>query len=153
MLHIIRRFFMVLGVLFFIQLVGLGYLVVADPFNLRPLAVMLWQASGTKTAAVDTGSSIPATETTLQGTSTEPVDPPADKTSEVAVPAAVQPTLVNSAQAKALQSVGVDASAIENITPAQESCFVGILGAARVGAIKAGAVPTATEFFSVRGCL
>jgi hypothetical protein len=144
---------MVLGVLFFIQLVGLGYLVVADPFNLRPLAVMLWQASSTKTAAVDTGSSIPATETTVQGTSTEPVDPSADKTSEVVVPTVPQPTAVNSAQAKALQSVGLDTSAIANITPAQESCFVSILGAVRVGDIKAGAVPTAGEFFSVRSCL
>ena len=148
----IRRFFMVLGVLFFIQLVGVGYLVIADPFNLRPLVSLVWQASGVKTALVNSADSVSTGAVDSPAGSTQSVDVPTSTVSEEAVPATKTAT-VNSEQTKALQSVGLDASAIADITPAQESCFVSILGAVRVGEIKAGAVPTTSEFFSVRSCL
>ncbi len=54
------------------------------------------------------------------------------------------------AQAQALDSVGISASAISE---EQEACFVRVLGQTRVDEVKAGAIPTAAEFFSARGCL
>lgn len=150
-MKLIRRLFMVLGVLFFIQLIGIGYVVIADPFNLRPLALMVWQASRVAAPAAstpvgsesDTAASDSAVSSATQSGTTAPS----------AQATASEATGINADQAKALQSVGLDASALAAITPAQEACFVGILGATRVAEIKAGAVPTASEFFSVRNCL
>jgi len=62
--------------------------------------------------------------------------------------------LLNESQAQALESFGIDPAQVPStITPEQEACFIEILGEARVEEIKAGASPTATEFFRARGCL
>lgn len=150
-MKLIRRFFMVLGVLFFIQLIGIGYVVIADPFNLRPLALMVWQAS--RVAAPVAPTPVGSESDTSASDAAVSSETQSGGTAPAAQAAARETTAINADQAKALQSVGLDASAIAAITPAQEACFVSILGAARVAEIKAGAVPTASEFFSVRSCL
>lgn len=62
--------------------------------------------------------------------------------------------VLNAAQEKTLETLGVDpASVPSRITPAQEKCFVSILGAARVAEIKAGGTPSAAEYFQAKGCL
>ena len=130
-----------MGVIFTVLLCGLGYIVVADPFHVRPLLTLLLQpakSAATETVTTDT----PVSEPTTGASSTA--------ASPVATPVR-EPT---SAQREALQSVGINPdSAISNITPTQMACFVGILGSVRVAEIKAGAVPTSAEFFSVRSCL
>lgn len=142
---------MFLGVLFFIQVIGLGYLIIADPFHVRPLVLMMWQASSVHTngtvGALETSGTAPLPAGDSSGGESSVVTTP--ETSASITPAAA----INADQAKALQSVGLSADAIANITPAQEACFVSILGATRVNEVKAGAVPTASEFFSVRSCL
>ena len=61
---------------------------------------------------------------------------------------------LNAAQEKTLETLGVDpASVPSSITPAQEKCFVSVLGASRVVEIKAGDTPSATEYFKAKGCL
>lgn len=61
---------------------------------------------------------------------------------------------LNDAQEKTLETLGVDpASVPSSITPAQEKCFVSVLGAARVAEIKAGDTPSATEYYKAKGCL
>lgn len=61
---------------------------------------------------------------------------------------------LNESQERALESVGVDpASLPTSITPEQEVCFEAVLGTERVEEIKAGAMPTATEFFRARDCI
>lgn len=62
--------------------------------------------------------------------------------------------ILNEKQEKALETFGIDpASVPSSITPEQESCFVAILGQARVDEIKAGDSPAAVEFFKAKGCL
>lgn len=58
------------------------------------------------------------------------------------------------AQEKALETFGVDAASVpSSITPAQEACFTAELGAERVAEIKAGDMPTPTEFFKAKACV
>jgi hypothetical protein len=72
----------------------------------------------------------------------------------IAGEATPQPTGVSPSQAKALESVGINPETVPpQFTPEQISCFVGILGQARVDAIVAGAVPTPAEFFQAKDCL
>jgi len=144
-------FFAVLGFIFFWIIVGAIYFVVADPFNLRPLVNMLWQASESKTnpAPAQRVPAEPAAPLT-----TEPTDETGSQSvNQTPLQTATQSPGLNADQAAALDSVGLDANAASSITPEQEVCFVQILGQARVDAVKAGAVPSASEFFSVRGCI
>ena len=138
MYTIIRGFFAIMGVLFTLILIGLLYVVIADPFNLRPLVQMVWQA-GTPTAVSPTATN-------------EPVSPPPAGSAAAAQPTTADSvaTPISPAQMQALEAAGIDPN---TITPAQITCFTEKLGAARVTAIKAGATPSATELFSVRSCL
>ena len=61
---------------------------------------------------------------------------------------------LSSEQEEALETVGVDpASLPTEITSEQEVCFEAVLGVERMAEIKAGATPTASEYFAARGCL
>lgn len=141
MVRIIRLFFMGMGVTFTLLLCGLGYVVVADPFHVRPLfSLFLPSSKGVLTEPMTTDTS--ASAPTIAASST------------AAAPAATPSSGPTTAQRDAMQAVGINPrSAISNITPTQMACFVNILGSARVAEIKAGAVPTSAEFFSVRSCL
>ncbi len=62
--------------------------------------------------------------------------------------------IINTAQQKALESIGIDPAKIPSkITPEQEFCGVRVLGEARAGEIKSGSAPTASEMFSLKGCI
>ncbi len=136
---------MVLGGLFILELLGIVYLVIADPFHVRPLMQVLWQSEKTQSAPIPTSVDTPSSAPTSVKTGTAPAAvSPAVSATPVSAPA------MTAAQTKALQSVGIDPN---TITPAQLSCFTSILGVTRVAEIKAGAMPTSGEFFSVRSCL
>lgn len=61
---------------------------------------------------------------------------------------------LSDAQKQALSSFGIDpASVPSSISAEQEACFVAALGSARVSEIKAGATPSAMDFFKVKGCI
>lgn len=131
---LIVGFFAVLGFIFFCILLVLAYLIIADPFNLRPLVTLLLESQ-----------SSPVTQ---EVSPTTEVSQPSVSPGTEAVPAAGVP--VTSEQAEALESVGLTPS---SISADQEACFVRILGQERVDAVKAGDVPSASEFFSARECL
>lgn len=133
-------FFAVLGFIFFWIIVAVIYFIVTDPFNLLPIVKMLWQENSSEVIRVDDTST-----TVDQPASSEHTD-------------SVETTAVNNGgptaeQSAALKSVGLGAGAVATVTPEQEACFVKILGQARVDSVKAGAIPSASEFFSVRGCI
>lgn len=128
-------FFVTLGVMFFCLIIVAIWFYVTDPLNLKPLLM----------------SSTPANMTEEAGDTFQ-----TDTTSEASVEDETHdrnPAL-NAEQEAALDTIGVDpASLPSSITPEQEVCFVEVLGQARVDEIKAGATPTALEFFQARGCL
>ena len=129
----IFRFFAVLGVIFFCLLIGLGYFIVTDPYNLRPLFMSMYENSTQETT--EDGATSPRKEVTEEESG------------------GTNPNLSNE-QAQALKSIGMDATAVPpQFTPEQITCFVTILGQARVDAIVAGATPTPTEFFQAKDCL
>ncbi len=132
----IYRFFAVLGVIFFCLLMALGYFIVADPYNLRPLVASMYQNSN-----IEKNETPVLNQTDIQKGSTE------ENSAETS-------SGVSSGQAQALKSIGMDATNVPaKFTPEQTACFVGILGEVRVEAIKAGDTPTATEFFQAKACL
>jgi hypothetical protein len=141
MLKIILWFFAGLGVIFFGLLVALTVFIVTDPYNLRPLVMQLLgsQAEITNFAPEDSGAAVES-----MNEAEVPVNTPSEATvSPGSVP-------VTDAQAEALESVGLSPSAI---SADQEACFVRVLGQARVDAIKAGDIPTVTEFMQAKDCL
>ncbi len=152
MVRIIQWFLMTLGFIFFVLLIGLVYVFVVDPFELRPLFsgganqlvsqdVESLESSGVVEAeGGDDQSNQSATAAALE-TST-------DTTHEPAGPA------LSPAQRSALELVGIDPETLpRTITPEQEQCFVAVIGATRVDAIKAGDAPTPLEIFAGRRCL
>ncbi len=138
------RFFVTLGVIFFILICAGAYIWFADPFQIRPLVNMLWGHPAAQTTPVpggDTGA-IPATSDTPATTGT---------TGTSASPA---PSGMTTDQASALKNIGIDPTTfVQNLTPTQLVCFTEKLGAARVAEIKAGAVPSASEVLTARACL
>lgn len=146
---IFKYFFITLGVLFFLLIVFLVYFFTFDPLGLKPL----WQSFAgtefnmTKTTTTEEGDAIQ--ETTISVTNESASKTP----TEAEVAPAPNPAL-STEQNQALETIGVDASTLPtSISPEQEQCFISILGEARVNEIKAGALPTAIEFFQARGCI
>ena len=127
-------FFVTLGVIFSIVLLVLGYLWFADPFEIKPLLGI----SDMEDASVIEESSSSATET--ESSAQEEVT-------------TKNPNLTP-AQENALELIGVDPTAIpDSISPEQLSCFVRVLGQARVTEIQSGAAPSAIEIFKAKECL
>lgn len=63
-------------------------------------------------------------------------------------------SLLTPTQERALETIGVDSADLpQEITPEMEECFTEKLGESRVSEIKAGDMPSAAEFFKVKGCL
>ena len=130
-----------MGVLFLLQLIALAYLYIIDPLNLKPLLF--------------------GSEETNQGemTSSTPSSNNADSSSvEAAASTDVETTLpvsnLSPAQERALQMVGIEPETLpQSFTEEQLTCFVGILGQARVDEIKAGATPTMSEYYQAKDCV
>jgi hypothetical protein len=124
-------FFVVLGVVFFALLIVLAYLFVVDPYNLKPM--LLGTPVNIEVESVDTSSI---------------------SVSEDGVPvSAATNTNLSPAQEAALESVGIAPAVVPTFTAAQLQCFEGLFGKARVEEIKAGATPSATEFYKAKACL
>ena len=130
----IYRFFAVLGVIFFCILIGMGYFIIADPFNIRPIIMSMYGSATTseKTNESQSSDTIEVRATTETG----------------------ETGGVSAGQAQALESIGINPESVPaEFTPEQEACFTNALGQERVSAIKGGAVPTPAEFYKAKGCL
>ncbi len=127
LLRVINRFFVFLGVIFFIVIGILVYLFIADPFELKPIFKMI---------------NIPVinekkTDDKMQST------PIGDKN-----------PLLSLEQEKVLESFGVDPAALPTeITPEMEKCFREKLGDERVNEIIKIGSPDMADFFKARSCL
>jgi len=126
-MHFLKTFFTTLGVIFFLTLLTGAYLYIADPFELKPLIKTL-------------------------------IGQPAEQVSDTTVESDTSPSdknaLLSPEQEKAAEALGIDPAALPSeITPAMEQCFYEKLGAERANEIKAGAEPTATDYFKARTCL
>lgn len=125
MKKILTYFFVALGIIFFVILIGLSYLWFADPFEIRPLIKSLTQE-------------IPATQS--------------QESTQETVRADKHPALTEE-QEQALETIGIDPSALPTtITPEMETCFTAVLGEERVQEIRDGASPTPVEAFKTREC-
>ncbi len=117
-------FFVILGAIFFVLIIAGAYFYFVDPLALRQ-------------------SFVPAVLQPAAGTDTTGSAETGDK----------NPAL-SATQEKALETFGIDPAAVpSSITPEQESCFVSILGEARVAEIKAGGIPTPAEYYRAKGCI
>ncbi len=130
MKNIVTQIFVTLGVLFLVFLIFLSYFFIADPFGLKPLlfgSPASMQSSGVSNTDENTTNDTSDTSGGFE---------------------------LSSAQIEALVALGIDPSAVpSSISAEQEACFVGVLGEARVGEIKAGAVPSAFEFMKAKSCI
>jgi len=136
MKKILTQIFVALGVIFLILILIGVYFFVTDPFNLKPL---LFGTVPVKTQTQNT----PVVETTA-------ITP---DTPAVATTPAGGFQLSN-AQKQALTAFGIDPATVpSSINPKQETCFISVLGQARVTEIKAGAVPNALEFLKAKSCI
>lgn len=146
----LTRFFVTLGVVFFLLLCAGAYVWFADPFGVRPLVAFLRSTPAPSASSVATHvpNVSPATTTTSIPGEVAKVEEHASVKTGDAHPA------LTPAQEQALQSVGIDPTSLPaSITPSQEACFTEKLGASRIAEIKAGGVPTAAELFTARTCL
>lgn len=130
MKNFLTKFFVILGVIFFLLIVGGAYVYIADPFGIKPLIQVF------KTSATLSKDDAPVNTSTNKQ----------DNVSGTSVP-------LNSAQEDALRTLGIDPATLPVITPVMEQCFYDTLGASRAGEIKAGAAPTPLDYFKARSCL
>ena len=117
-----RIFFMVLGVIFFILILVGAYLIVADPFEIRPLIKSI------------TTQSAPTKNSTNEGV--------VDK----------NPLLSSDQEQALEKIGINPAALPANITPSMEKCFYSKLGSKRADEIKNGSEPTAADYFAARSC-
>lgn len=70
-------------------------------------------------------------------------------------PATTQETSVDATtqQRERLESFGLDPNIMDSLTAEDEDCFAAAIGADRVAEIKAGAIPTMSEFAASADCL
>jgi len=128
LLKILNVFFVFLGVIFFILILGVIYFFVFDPFNLKTF--------------------IPEDQSLFSTTKNlifqrESVDTNIDRN-----------PLLSSEQEVMLESVGVDTSKLPSeITPEMQKCFIEKLGQERANEIVGGSSPTAGEIISANSCL
>lgn len=62
--------------------------------------------------------------------------------------------LLSDTQEKALEKLGIDPSKLPSkITPGMSACFTTKLGEKRIAEIKAGSLPTISEFTAIKSCL
>ena len=142
MKNVLTHIFVTLGVIFFTLIIIGVYFFVTDPYNLKPLIFGTGAVTiPSQTAPKDTSASAPESEA---------------KSATAAAPdnTTLGGFQLSAAQKQALVSLGIDPAAVPStINSEQETCFVAVLGASRVGEIKAGAVPNALEFAKAKSCI
>ncbi len=140
---IFTRIFVGLGVIFLILILAGVCFYIIDPYNLKPL---IFGSDPVMTPPQKTiNTTIPSITTETSSNTPENTAP----TTQVSGGFVLSP-----AQKQALISFDIDpASVPSSISTEQETCFTGVLGASRVTEIKAGAVPSALEFFKAKACI
>jgi hypothetical protein len=134
---ILTQIFVGLGVLFLILVLFALYFFITDPFNIKPI---LFGSAGSGTQTEKMTVTPKASEDTSE--------------TNASAPQAAVGFELSSEQKQALVSFGIDPSAVPTtISTEQEACFVNALGEARIGEVKAGAVPSAYEFFKAKACI
>lgn len=130
MKKILTRFFVTLGIVFFVSILVGVYFFITDPYNLKPLIF------GTE----------------QKNTSVENVDTSVEaETSSTASTGGFQ---LSDTQRHTLESFGIDPSTVPtSISAEQEACFNEVLGTSRVAEIKAGDTPNALEFVKAKSCI
>lgn len=135
MKKILAQIFIALGVIFLILIIGGVGFFITDPYNLKP---MLFGNGAVKVQPNNSADTAPTNKATTESTATT----------------ATGGFQLSDAQRQALISLGVDPAAVpSSISVEQETCFVSVLGEARVTEIKGGAVPNALEFFKAKSCI
>jgi len=123
-LRVLNIFFVVLGILFFVGILGGCYVWLADPFDIFSRGVS--PASIMKTMTGNTNVKI------------DNVDK--------------NPLLTEQQEAQ-LETLGIDpASLPSKITPAMKTCFIEKLGQERADQIIKGSAPTPMDFFKAQSC-
>ena len=121
---LLTYFFCTLGVLFFLLMCAGAYVWFSDAYGVRTLVTMLTSPPNAYEHTEVTGDGI-------------------DKHSAL-----------NEAQEAALETVDINPENVpSSITPAQETCFVEVLGQSRIDEIKAGESPTPAEILQAGKCL
>lgn len=132
MLKFIKGFFITLGIIFFLLIIVIAYLIIADPFEIRPL-IKSFQGD------------LSVVEESMDQTSMKNID------DSVVVD---KNPLLNTSQEKTLEALGIDPATIPTtFTPDMEVCAVEKLGAQRVEEIKGGATPTVMDYMKGKDCL
>lgn len=127
--------FVFMGVLFLLQLIALGYFYVVDPLNIKPFIF-----DNEKKAEV-TSIKNSQNDTEVQAEAQAGME-------------ALPVSNLSPAQERALNLVGIEPEAIpQSFTEEQLGCFIGVLGEARVNEIKAGAIPTMSEYYQGKDCI
>lgn len=125
-LRVFNIFFVVLGVTFFLLIVGVGCLWWANPYGMFSSG-----AAPTLFMNMVTGNMAPAKVDNV------------DKN-----------PLLNEQQEAQLEGLGIDPSTLPSqITPAMEACFTAKLGQERTSQIMQGSAPTPIDFFKAQSCL
>jgi hypothetical protein len=134
----LNQILVVFGVIFLVLLIILGIFFIADPYNIKPLifgsipkTITVQKEENPKEELSEVDNSTTTTETNNGGGFT-----------------------LSTEQKQALVSFGIDPATVPStISAEQEACFTAVLGASRVEQIKAGAVPSAVEFFKAKSCI
>lgn len=136
MITIIRAFFVTLGLVFFLLLLGVAYIWFSNIWQVQTLAKLWLNASAPVVQ--------PSGE---QATTTAPATAPTneDSTSTSA--------RTSQAQTEAMTEAGVDESYFTSLSDAEIQCFRDRLGDARVDEIIDGAMPTTAEIISGLSCV
>jgi len=119
----LQIFFITLGVIFFLLILGGVYLYVADPYGIKPI-IKSFTDQPTPTAPQTTNTS-------------------ADKNP------LLSPTQEKALEKIGIDPAALPST----ITPAMETCFYEKLGTKRANEIKNGSQPTAADYFAARACL
>jgi len=128
LLKILNIFFVFLGVVFFIIIIGLSYLWIADPFNIKSI--------------IPSGVSPISAIKTIIGKSDLKIDN-IDKN-----------PFLDEEQEAWLESMGIEPADLPSeITPEMERCFIQKLGEKRANEIIQGDLLNATDFLKANSCL
>ena len=132
MKNFFKIFFITLGVIFSLILMFVLYLVIFDPFNIKPLLF-----GDGKTFNIPQDTTIDANTDAATSTNTTG-----------------NKVFLSDAQRKTLEGLGIDpASLPSTITATQEACFKTKLGETRFAEILAGDSPSIPEFLNAKSCL
>lgn len=150
LLKFLNYFFVTLGILFFGISVFVAYMWFFDPYGVKPIVKAV-----TSLQPAEVFNDIDESKSNNENSAENSVDT-ADtmqSTGSTASDTTDANPLLSAEQEAQVRAFGIDPAKLpQEITPEMESCFAAELGEARVAEIKAGASPSAAEFFQARGC-